>query len=72
MFYKVPFFTFFFFLKKKAFILEEKCIDWKVNFTLNGFLLTKRRDQEKSRQKKGWQNELQTNQQNMQRFLCVV
>lgn len=51
MFYKVPFFTFFFF-KKKAFILEEKRIDWKVNFTLNGFLLTIWRDKEKNSQKK--------------------
>lgn len=48
MFYKVPFFTF----KKKNFNLEEKCIDWKVTFILNGFLLTKWRDKEKNSQKK--------------------
>lgn len=52
----------------KGFILEEKCIDWKANFILNGFLLNKWRDD----QKRGWQNVLKTNQQNVRDFLHIA
>lgn len=52
----------------KGFILEEKCIDWKANFILNGFLLNKWRDDQKG----GWQNVLKTNRQNVRDFLHIA
>lgn len=71
MFYKVPFFTFFF-LKKKSLHFGRKAHWLESEFYLKWISFNYMERQRKEQPEKGWQNDLKTNQQNMQRFLCVV